>query len=56
MATVATKKIKKGDELFTSYGGTYWLGVYLDVHGEEGVPITDPIQEKINKGFDEFFW
>lgn len=47
MATVATKKIKKGEELFTSYGGTYWLGVLLDVRGEEGVGITTKIQKEI---------
>lgn len=49
MATVTTKKVKKGQELLTSYGGTYWLGVYLNVHGEEGVPITDEIQKKIQE-------
>jgi len=26
IATVTTKKVKKGQELFTTYGGTYWLG------------------------------
>ena len=49
MATVTTKKVKKGEELFTTYGGTYWLGVWLDIHGEEGVGITDSIQEKIKE-------
>lgn len=49
MATVATKKIKKGEELFTSYGGTYWLGVWLDIHGEEGIGITNEIQKEIKE-------
>lgn len=49
MATVTTKKVKKGEELFTTYGGTYWLGVWLDIHGEEGVGITDAIQSKIQE-------
>ena len=49
MATVTTKKIKKGEELFTTYGGTYWLGVWLDIHGEEGVDITESIQTKIQE-------
>jgi hypothetical protein len=47
LATVTTKKVKKGEELLTSYGGTYWLGVWLDVHGEEGVTITPAIQSEI---------
>ena len=49
LATVTTKKVKKGEELFTTYGGTYWLGVWLDVHGEEGVGITNSIQREIQQ-------
>lgn len=49
MATVTTKKVKKGEELFTSYGGTYWLGVLLDVHGDEGVGITPQINIEIKE-------
>ncbi|GAX29458.1 hypothetical protein FisN_16Hh101 [Fistulifera solaris] len=49
MATVTTKKVKKGEELLTSYGGTYWLGVLLDVRGEEGIEIVPEIQQKINE-------
>lgn len=49
MATVTTKKVKKGEELFTSYGGTYWLGVLLDVRGEQGVAISKEIQDKIQE-------
>jgi hypothetical protein len=48
MATVTTKKVKKGEELLTSYGGTYWLGVLLNVRGEEGIEIVPEIQQKIN--------
>jgi len=47
LATITTKKVKKGDELLTSYGGTYWLGVWLDVHGQEGVVITPAVQAEI---------
>ena len=39
MATIATRKIKKGEEIFTSYGCTYWA---LDVG------ITPRIQLEIN--------
>ena len=49
MATVTTKKVKKGQELLTTYGGTYWLGVWLVVHGEEGVVITNEIQKEIKE-------
>ena len=47
MVTVTTKKVKKGEELLTSYGSTYWLGVLLDIRGEEGVGITAEIQKEI---------
>ncbi len=47
MATVTTRKVKKGEEFFTTYGGTYWLGVLLDIHGEEGVGVTFKIQKQI---------
>ncbi|CAB9513329.1 expressed unknown protein [Seminavis robusta] len=49
MATVTTRKVKKGQELFTSYGSTYWLGVLLGIHGTQGVGITPPIQAKIQE-------
>lgn len=55
LATVTTKKVKKGEELFTSYGGTYWLGVWLDVHGEDGVPITPAIQAEIQTTATDLF-
>jgi len=47
MATVTTRKVKKGEEFFTTYGGTYWLGVLLEIRGEEGVGITFKIQKEI---------
>lgn len=49
MATVTTRKVKKGQEFLTSYGATYWLGVLLDVHGQEGVGATDKIQAQIRE-------
>jgi hypothetical protein len=49
LATVTTRKVKKGEELLTSYGGTYWLGVWLDIHGEAGVGITPRIQTEIQE-------
>ena len=56
MATVTTKKVKKGDELFTSYGCTYWLGVLLDMQGEENaVGSTNKIQIKIRETANDLF-
>lgn len=34
LATVATKKIKKGDELFTTYGCSYWLDTLMREVGD----------------------
>lgn len=44
MATVATKKIKKGQEFFTSYGCMYWLEQLLGESQEECTDITEAIQ------------
>lgn len=53
VATVATKKIKRGDELFTSYGCVYWIGVqYRD---EEGAPMTAQIQQQIKDSAQDLF-
>ena len=44
LATVATRKIKKGSELFTTYGCSYWLDVLMKQTGEaEETDMTDPI-------------
>ena len=48
MATVTTKKVKKGAELFTSYGGVYWLGVLYADHDLQ-VDMTPEIQTKIQQ-------
>lgn len=45
MASVATKKIKKGQEFFTSYGCMYWLEKVLG-ENEECTEITEAIQEE----------
>ena len=47
LATVTTRKVKKGEELFTSYGGVYWLGV--DSSDEQQVGITPAIQNEIQE-------
>jgi len=55
MATVTTKKVKKGQELFTTYGCTYWLGALLGIHGEEAIGITNEIQEQIKETAMDLF-
>lgn len=34
LATVTNSKVKKGDELFTTYGGSYWLDSMLKIAAE----------------------
>lgn len=43
LATVATRKIKKGEELFTTYGAAYWLQALAP---ESELDLTEAIQEK----------
>jgi SET domain len=52
MATVTTRRVAAGDELLTSYGGTYWLGA---VSGEHAVEITPAIQAEINESAQDLF-
>jgi hypothetical protein len=53
IATVATKKIKKGEELFTSYGCVYWIGVQF--RGQEGSAMTVQIQQQIKDSAQDLF-
>ena len=48
LATVTTKKVKKGQELFTSYGVVYWLGA-VETEGDEAATpdMTEKIQDQI---------
>jgi len=52
LATVATRKIKKGEELFTSYGCVYWLGV-LPTGGTTA--LSPRIQAKIKESAGDLF-
>ena len=49
MATVATKKIKKGEEIFTSYGCVYWLGVLFAGQNSETPDMSSQIQSEIRE-------
>ena len=55
MATVATRKIKKGEELFTSYGCVYWLGVLYANGGESAPDMTTQIQQQIKESAQDLF-
>jgi hypothetical protein len=46
IATVTTKKVKKGQEFLTTYGSTYWLGVVSN-DTQDVVTITPEIQAQI---------
>jgi hypothetical protein len=48
LATITTKKVKKGEELFTSYGVVYWLGSVDDPDKDSDVAVmTERIQTQI---------
>ena len=55
MATVATRKIKKGEELFKSYGCVYWLGVLYPSDGDGDVNINRQIQQQIKESAQDLF-
>ena len=43
LATVTSSKVKKGDELFTTYGGSYWLDSLLESATKDGEEAEEPI-------------
>jgi len=47
LATITTKKVKKGEELFTSYGVVYWLGSVEDPDEADVAVMTEKLQEQI---------
>ena len=55
MATVATRKIKKGEELFTSYGCVYWLGVQFPDDESNGPDLNGQIQQQIKESALDLF-
>jgi hypothetical protein len=46
IATVTTKKVKRGQEFLTTYGSTYWLGVVSN-DTRDVVTMTPEIQAQI---------
>lgn len=48
LATLTTKKVKKGQELLTSYGGVYWCK-------DQSVQVTPPIQAQIQASANDLF-
>ena len=53
IATVTTKKVKKGDELLTTYGGIYWLGTGNLDPALPDVGVTPPIGAEIRATANE---
>jgi hypothetical protein len=54
LATVTSRKVKKGQELFTTYGCTYWLDALLGVD-EESTDITQAIQSEVKEAARDIF-
>jgi len=55
MATVTTRKVKKGEELLTSYGCVYWLGVLYSDDDESPPDMTNQIQQGIRESAQDLF-
>lgn len=69
LATVTTKKVKKGEELFTTYGVSYWLEQMLsssennninviaegEAEAEIITDITEPIQVEVKRTAQDLF-
>ena len=47
LATITTKKCKKNQELFTSYGVVYWLGSFDTKEDGDTAKMTETIQTKL---------
>jgi hypothetical protein len=43
LAVVTTRKVEKGEELFTTYGGSYWLEVLVS---DAEIDVTDAIRQE----------
>jgi len=48
LATITTRKVKKGEELFTTYGAVYWLACVEDSGDDSSAAfMTETIQNQI---------
>lgn len=54
LALVTTKKVKKGEELFTTYGCLYWLETVIK-RGEEVADATEAVQLKARETAQDIF-
>lgn len=54
IATVTTRKVNKGEELFTSYGCLYWIENILK-EGEECADITEAVQMEAKQTAQDLF-
>jgi hypothetical protein len=57
IAVVTTRKVQKGEELFTTYGCSYWLQALLDSaqNDEECTDITDQVHTEVRESAREIF-
>jgi hypothetical protein len=58
IATVTTRKVKKGEELFTSYGCIYWAESIINNEDEDSecvADITDAVQIKAKETAQDIF-
>jgi len=62
MAAITTSKVQKGDELFTTYGGSYWLETLLAANAdddeeeeEEATDITEKVQLQARQTAQDIF-
>ncbi|CAB9520244.1 expressed unknown protein [Seminavis robusta] len=55
MVTVTNCKVKKGEELFTTYGGSYWLDAFLEYDDEEPVDITEAVHLQAKQTAQDLF-
>ena len=54
IATVTTRKVNKGEELFTSYGCLYWIENILK-EGEDCADITEAVQMEAKQTAQDLF-
>lgn len=54
-ATVTTRKVKKGQELFTTYGCSYWMDALMGSAGMDAVEISPAIQEEVKETARDIF-
>lgn len=55
LVTITTRKVKKGQELFTTYGCNYWIDALLGPAEMDTVEITPAIQDEVKETARDIF-